>query len=650
MEKALTLSEKIIKKHLVSGEMKPGEDITVKLDQCLLQDATGTMAWLEFEAIGAKKVKPRRCTQYIDHNLLQADNKNMDDHLFLMTITSKYGAYVSLPGNGISHHVHKERFTRPGELMIGSDSHTPTSGGSTMIAIGVGGLDVAVGMATGHYTFQMPRIVGVHLTGSLQDWCTAKDVILELLRRVDVDGGKGKIFEFFGDGVKTLSVAERSTITNMGAETGATTSIFPSDKRTREFFTLEKREGDFVALAADKGAVYSDIIKIDLSKIVPLIACPYSPGNVKTVKELADTEVAQAMIGSSTNSSYEEMMSCAYMLTKKPRHMQTMFHLIPGSRQVLATIERDGGLMTFIKNGVRIAEPSCNACIGMGNAPASNVVSVRSFPRNWEGRSGTPDDQVFLSSPETATACAITGKITDPRDLGIKYKRFPEPRSFVIDDSLILKPTFKDMVKRGPNIKKLPPFPEKIPDMIAADVVIKVADDISTDHIMPAGAQVLPLRSNIPAISEFVFRDVDKNFVARCKEKKKSFIVAGANYGQGSSREHAALAPQYLGIKAVLAMDIARIHRSNLINFGILPIAFAEKKEYGKIEQDHRLEINNISAAIKGDGKLQVVNKTTNVEINVMLNLTNRERQLLLKGGLLNFVKEQLKGAYDRGQ
>lgn len=431
----LTLSEKIIKAHLVKGEMVAGNEITIKLDQCLLQDATGTIAWLQFEAMGAKKVKPSLVVQYIDHNLLQTDNKNMDDHLFLMTIASKFGALLSLPGNGISHHVHKERFTKPGQTLIGSDSHTPTAGGSGMLAIGTGGLDVAVGMATGEYILKMPKIVGVKLTGKLQDWCTAKDAVLELLRRINVDGGTGKILEFFGPSIELLSIAERSTICNMGAETGATTSIFPSDAITQQFFKAEDRESDFVPLVADDDANYAEIIEIDLSKVEPLIACPHSPGNVKTVREVAGVEIAQAMIGSSTNSSYEEMMNCTKMLEVLPRNMNTAFHVIPGSRQLLETMERDGGLMLLIKSGARIAEPSCNACIGMGNAPASGIVSVRSFPRNWEGRSGTSDDQVFLSSPETATASAIKGEITDPRDLGIPYPNVQEPKSFVIDDA-----------------------------------------------------------------------------------------------------------------------------------------------------------------------------------------------------------------------
>ena len=637
----LTVSEKILKNHLVEGRMNTGEQISVKLDQCLMQDATGTIAWLEYEAIGVKKVKPSFCIQYIDHNLLQEDNKNMDDHLFLTTIASKYGAHVSLPGNGISHHVHKERFTKPGQIMIGSDSHTPTSGGSGMIAIGVGGLDVAVGMATENFTLTMPEIVGIKLTGKLKPWCTAKDVILELLRRVDVDGGKGKIYEYFGDGVKTLTLSERSTIGNMGAETGATTSVFPSDEQTKIFFEAEKRVKDYIPLHADKDAKYADVIDIDLGNIEPLMACPFSPGKVKPIREIAGIEVLQSMIGSSTNSSYEEMMTAAYMVDKKERYMRTSFHLLPGSKQVLETIERDGGLSSFIRAGTRITEPSCNACIGMGNAPAYDIVSVRSFPRNWEGRSGTEHDQVFLSSVEAATAAAIKGEIFDPRDLGLKWPAIKAPKTYVIDDRMVLAPRFKDGVKRGPNIKPLP-YRKNIPDSLSGTVVIKVGDDISTDHIMPAGAKVLPLRSNIPAISEFVFHAIDEGFVERCKEKKGGFIIGGGNYGQGSSREHAAIAPMYLGIKAVIAKTFARIHRSNLINFGILPLEFANKKEYDKVKLGEALNIKHVKSAIEGKENIEVVNASSKKRVGVKLNLIDRERAILLKGGLLNYIKQEL--------
>ena len=636
-----TLSEKLIEKHLVEGKMAAGEEITISLDQALLQDATGTTAWMEYDEIGISRVKPKFCIQYIDHNMLQTDYKNMDDHLFLMTIASKYGASVSLPGNGISHHVHKERFTKPGESMIGCDSHTSTAGGSGMLAIGVGGLDVAVGMATGKFTLAMPKIVGVKLSGKLKPWATAQDVILEVLRRINVDGGKGKILEYFGDGVKTLTVSERSTIANMGAETGATTTVFPSDEQTHRFFERQEREKDFAELHADAGAQYADVIEIDLSKVEPLIACPFSPGNVKPVREVAGLEIFQAMIGSSTNSSYEQFMNCAKMLEKNAKILPASYHVIPGSRQVLATVERDGGLKTFIELGARIAEPSCNACIGIGNAPATDIVSVRSFPRNWEGRSGTSHDQVYLASPETATASAIKGQIIDPRDIGYKFPNVEEPKTFVINDKMIVAPKFVDSVRRGPNISKLVALETSLPNEFHGRVVIKLGDNISTDHILPGGEKILALRSNTPEISKYAFVNVDKDFARRVQEYKGGFIVGGKNYGQGSSREHAAIAPKFWGIKAVLAMDFARIHRSNLINFGILPLTFTGKKEYDKIKQGEELEVKNITAAINSSANAVLVsNKTTGEKISCTLNLKEREREILKKGNLLNYIKQ----------
>ena len=637
----LSIAEKIIKNHLINGKIATGEEITIKLDQCLLQDATGTLAWFEYEAIGIPKVKPKFCMQYIDHNLLQEDNKNMDDHLFLLTICSKYGSYVSLPGNGISHHIHKERFTKPGQTLIGCDSHTSTSGGSSMLAIGVGGLDVAVGMSTGNFTFTMPEIFGVKLTGKLKPWSTANDIILEILRRISVKGGKGKILEFFGDGVTTLSLSERSTIANMGAETGATTTLFPSDSRTKEFFRAENRLNDFIPLKSDNDFKYSNVIEIDLNKIEPLIACPNSPDKVKHVREVAGIEVLQDMIGSSTNSSYEQLMRCSIILDKIKRNMKTSYHIIPGSRQILETLERDNGIMSFLRSGARIAEPSCNACIGMGNAPASEIVSIRSFPRNFEGRSGTDNDEVFLASPEIVTACAIKGEITDPRDLGINYPNVKEPTKYVIDDNMIIAPKFKDDVRRGPNIKKIV-YRKNIDDTIKGKVVIKLGDNISTDHILPAGAKVLPLRSNIPAISEFLFYQIDKDFVKRCKEMNGGFIIGGENYGQGSSREHAAIVPMFLGIKSIIAKSFARIHRSNLINFGILPVEFESKIEYEKIKQGDSLEIRNIKNLIKNKKEIEIINKTTGKNISCLLNLQEREKKILLKGGLLNYIKNEI--------
>jgi len=638
----LTLAEKIIKAHLLEGAMEPGSEITLKVDQTLTQDATGTMAFLEFEAMGIPTVKPSFCIQYVDHNLLQTDHKNMDDHLFLRTIAAKYGVYFSAPGNGISHFVHMERFTKPGQMLIGADSHTPTSAGSSMISIGAGGLDVSVAMATGKYTLRMPRIVGVKLTNQLKPWCTAKDVILEVLRRINVDGGTGKILEYFGPGVKTLSVEERSTIGNMGAETGATTSVFPSDERTKEYFAAEKREKDFIPLEADSNAEYANIIEIDLSKVEPLIACPYSPGNVKPVREVAGTEAQQVMIGSSTNSGYRDLMVGAKVLEKHLPSFETAFHIIPGSRQILETMNRDNGLAAYLRAGARIAEPSCNACIGMGNAPGTDVISVRTFPRNWEGRSGTEHDQVFLSSPETAVATYLKGKITDPRDLGIAYPKIVEPKEFVIDDRMIFAPRKGMEVHRGPNIKKLE-VKKALEPTLSGKVVIKVGDDISTDHILPAGAEILPLRSNIPAISEYVFHQVDPGFPKRCKAMGGGFIIGGKNYGQGSSREHAAIAPMHLGIKAVIAKAFARIHKSNLINSGILPMEFSSNEDYREIDANDELEIQNVAQKIKeGASEFKVTNKTKNRTFSVKNDFSQRQRRILLEGGLLNYTKRMI--------
>lgn len=636
---SLTLSEKIIKAHLVEGEMLPGNQITVNVDHVLLQDATGTMAWLEFEALGVKKVKPK-VVQYVDHNLLQTDNKNMDDHLFLRDMCSKFGAMYSMPGNGISHHLHMERFVVPGKVMIGADSHTPTAGGAGMIAIGVGGLDAAIAMANGKFSFKMPIIVGVKLTGKLPNWSTGKDVILEILRQIDVDGGFGKILEFHGPGVATLSVSDRSTICNMGAETGATTSIFQSDSVTKAWFASQKREGDFVEMSADDDCTYAETMEIDLGTIEPMIACPHSPGNVKKVREVAGIEVGQAMIGSSTNSSYVSFMRAARMLEAKPPSRTAFFHVLPGSRQILETIDRDGGLSLLLKAGARLAEPSCNACIGMGNAPATEIISVRSFPRNWEGRSGTKDDQVFLSSPETAVACAITGEITDPRDLGIDFPVIEEPAEYAIDDGMFLAPAGGTEIRRGPNIKSLD-VKAGVEDSISAKVLLKAGDDISTDHIMPAGAQILPLRSNIPAISEFVFHQYDPEFVQRAKDNNGGVIVGGENYGQGSSREHAAIAPMHLGVKAVLVKSFARIHLANLINWGIVPLEFSDKADFDKIKAMDAIQIVDIKTALEGDAD-SITIKLPSGDIQVELKLSRVERDIILKGGKLRYIKEKL--------
>lgn len=634
----LTVTEKIIKQHLIEGRMEVGEEICIRIDQTLLQDATGTMAMLQFEAMDVPSVKPSFCITYVDHNMLQEDFRNADDHLFLQTISDKYGLHFSKPGNGICHHIHTERFTKPGQTLLGADSHTPTAASGSMLAIGAGGLDVAIAMATGKYYLTMPKVIGIKLSGQLKPWVTPKDVILEVLRRIDVTGGVGKVLEYFGPGVKTLAAPERATIGNMGAETGATSSVFPSDERTREFFRAQGREHDWRPLEADPDCTYDEVIEIDLGTVEPLIACPYSPGNVKTVREVAGMESHQAMIGSSTNSSYRDLMIVAQAMRGKVANPRTSFHVIPGSRQTLETISRDGGLMDLLRAGARIAEPSCNACIGMGNAPATGTVSVRSFNRNWKGRSGTTDDNVFLSSPETAMATALKGEITDPRDLGIPYPKISWPTSYAIDDALILKPTFTAKVIRGPNIQPLPRRGQ-LENSLSGEVLIHLGDNISTDHILPAGAKILPLRSNVPAISEFVFTYVDPTFAKRAKEKKGGFIVGGANYGQGSSREHAALAPMYLGIKAVFAKSFARIHRDNLINFGILPLLFENPKDQDILKQGITVSLDTVREAIRESKTIEAT--VDGKQILLKIDLNARDRETLLEGGSLNYTRKQ---------
>jgi len=593
--------QKIFSSHLVSGKLKVGEEIAISVDQTLTQDATGTMAYLQFEAMNMPKVKTKLSVSYVDHNTLQTGFENFDDHLFLQSIAKKYGIYFSKPGNGICHQVHLERFSVPGETLLGSDSHTPTCGGLGMMAIGVGGLDVAIAMAGGPFYITMPKVVLVKLTGSLRPWVTAKDVILELLRRLTVKGGVGKIFEYGGEGVKTLTVTERATITNMGAELGALTSIFPSDAQTKKYLKMQGREGIWKPLKAD--------------------ASPHSPDNVCKVSEIKGTKVNQVCIGSCTNSSYHDLMVSASMLKARKVHPDVSLTISPGSRQVLEMISKNGALADMIAAGARIIEVACGPCIGMGQAPPSGGVSVRSFNRNFEGRSGTSDAQVYLVSPETAIATAINGVISDPGDFGepivIKY-----PKSFIIDDSLIIPPSEKPeevSIIRGPNIKPLPKK-ERMPDTVKGDVLLKVGDNITTDHIMPAGAKVLPLRSNIPAISEFVFEKVDR-----------------VNYGQGSSREHAALAPMYLGVKAVIVKSFARIHRANLVNFGIMPFTFENENDYNLIDQGDGIELPDIKNRLKSGGKIVVNNLTKNKEINIRHTLTAREIDILCAGGLLNY-------------
>ena len=643
----LTLTEKILKAHIVDGEFVKGQEIGIRIDQTLTQDATGTMAYLEFEAIGVPRVKTERSVAYIDHNTLQSGFENADDHRFIGSVAKKHGIYFSRPGNGICHQVHLERFGIPGKTLIGSDSHTPTGGGIGMIAIGAGGLDVAVAMGGGAYYITYPKIVKVNLTGKLSPWVAAKDVILEVLRRLSVKGGVGKVIEYCGEGVKTLTVPERATITNMGAELGATTSIFPSDEVTLEFLKAQDRAEVWTELKADDDAVYDEVVDIDLSAIVPMAACPHSPDNVKTVAEIGKLKVDQVCIGSCTNSSFMDMMKVAYILKGKTVAPSVSLAIAPGSKQVLNMIAQNGALATMIDAGARILESACGPCIGMGQSPNSGGVSLRTFNRNFEGRSGTKDGQIYLVSPEMAALSALTGYLTDPRELG-DMPKFEMPRQFVINDNMVEPPApAEDMDKveilRGPNIK---PYPETAPlvESIECAVSLKVGDNITTDHIMPACAKILPLRSNIPAISQHCFTVCDEDFPRRAKNMGKSIIVGGVNYGQGSSREHAALAPLYLGIKAVLVKSFARIHRANLINAGILPLTFVNEEDYDKIGQGDELAIENVRADIAaGKTELTVINKSKGVNIPVLCELTGRTKDIILAGGLLDYTRESLK-------
>ncbi len=634
--------QKILEKHLVSGQLRKGSEISFKIDQTLTQDATGTMAYLQFEAIGIPKIKTELSVSYVDHNTLQTGFENADDHRFLRTFAAKYGIYFSAPGNGICHQIHLERFGVPGKTLLGSDSHTPTAGGIGMLAIGVGGLDVATAMAGYPFYLIMPEVIKVNLKGKLSPFVTAKDVILELLRRLTVKGGVGKIFEYAGDGVKYLTVPERATITNMGAELGATTSIFPSDEMTKAFLKAEGRETSFVELYADEDACYDDEIVIDLSTLEPLIACPHSPDNVVKVKELEGKPVDQVCIGSCTNSSYKDLATVATLLKGKKLPPTVSLVISPGSKQVMETLDKDGLLYHIIASGARIIENACGPCIGMGQSPATGSVSLRTFNRNFEGRSGTKDAQVYLCSPEVAVASAIYGVITDPRRLSTEVN-INIPDKFIINDNLIFPPA-KDShnieVIKGPNIKSLPIAKELTPE-IAGTVLIKVGDNITTDHIMPAGSKILPLRSNIPAISKYVFSAIDESFSERALKAGGGFIIGGENYGQGSSREHAALAPMYLGIKAVIAKSFARIHRSNLINFGIIPLVFENTDDYENIEMGDNLLISNYHNALIKNQTFEIKNITKNTVFFVRANLTERQAEIILKGGLLNFVKSQ---------
>ena len=636
----LTLAQKIIKEHLIRGEMTVGNEIAIRIDQTLTQDATGTMAYLEFETMGVPRVKTELSVAYIDHNTLQSGFENADDHRFIQSMAKKHGLYFSRPGNGICHQVHLERFGKPGKTLIGSDSHTPTGGGIGMLAMGAGGLDVAVAMGGGAYSITMPKMYKVNLTGKLRDFVTAKDVSLEILRILSVKGGVGAIIEWGGEGVKTLSVPERATITNMGAELGATTSIFPSDEVTREFLKAEGREADFTPLASDEDAVYDKVININLSELKPLIACPHSPDNVVTVESLKGTKVDQVCIGSCTNSSLYDMLKVAALLKGKTISPDVSLSISPGSKQVLSMLADCGALSDILTSGARVLECACGPCIGMGFSPNSAGVSLRTFNRNFEGRSGTKDAKVYLVSPETAVAAALTGEITDPMLLG-QMPKVTMPEAFKIDDSAVLAPAPEAEaasveILRGPNIK---PFPDSCPqeDELKAGVSLKAGDNITTDHIMPAGAKILPYRSNIPHLSQYCFEVCDKEFPERAKAMGSSIIVGGSNYGQGSSREHAALVPLYLGVKAVVTKSFARIHAANLINAGIMPLTFANPEDYEKINQEDEIRITGVFAGMES-GEMTLEDLTNGEKIKLVCSFTDRQRAILKDGGLLKYV------------
>ncbi len=640
---AYTVAQKIIKAHLVKGEMNLDSEIAIKIDQTLTQDSTGTMAYLQFEAMGIDSVQTKKSVAYIDHNILQTGPENADDHLYIQTVAKKHGIYFSKTGNGICHQVHLERFAVPGETLLGSDSHTPTCGGIGMLAIGAGGLDVAVAMGGGEYYITMPKIVKVDLVGKLKPWVSAKDIILEILRRLTVKGGVNKIFEYAGEGLKTLSVPERATITNMGAELGATTSIFPSDEITHEFLKAQDRERDYVKLIADAGAVYDEIIEVDLCLIEPLIACPHSPDNVVLASSLKGIKVDQVLIGSCTNSSYVDMMKVSKILKGKTIPEEVSLSIAPGSKQVLSMLSKNGGLSDMIDAGARILESACGPCIGMGQSPSTDAVSLRTFNRNFKGRSGTVSANVYIVSPEVAVASALTGYITDPRDLGDAIT-VPLPEKFTINDNLIITPASAGediIVKRGPNIK---PFPKatELKGNVMGKVLTKLVDNITTDDIMPSNAKLLPFRSNIPYLAEFCLTPCDANFPAKAKEYHGGIIVAGSNYGQGSSREHAALAPLYLGIKVVIAKSFARIHKANLINNAIIPLVFDNANDYENIDEMDELNIEDAGVQLES-GIVIVRNITKGITYKTLPEVSQRESDMLIYGGLINIMKNKKK-------
>ena len=635
----LTVAEKILARHCVEGEMVRGKEIGIRIDQTLTQDATGTMAYLEFESIGIPRVQTELSVSYVDHNLLQSDFKNADDHRFLQSIAKKYGLYFSPPGNGISHQVHLERFGLPGKTLLGSDSHTPTGGGLGMIAIGAGGLDVAMAMAGKPFYLVMPKIYGVKLTGTLSPWVSARDILLEVLRRLTVKGGVGYIMEYFGPGVAQLSVTDRASITNFGAELGATTSVFPSDANTKAFLESQGRAAGWIEIVADADAHYDEVLEIDLATLEPLIACPSSPDRVVKVSEVAGHPVSQVLVGSCSNSSLRDLMVAAKVMEGRQVHPDVSFEINPGSRQVLENLVAQGDLLPLIHAGARVHQAGCLGCIGMGQAPATGTVSLRTFPRNFPGRSGTKNDQVYLCSPEVAVAAAVTGRITDPRELGV-FPAFTLPTKYLVGDQRIVPPIADGSgveIQRGPNIAPFPAF-GPAPETWEGEVLLKVEDNITTDHIMPAGAQILPLRSNVPAISEHVFTAIDPEFPRRAKVVGSGMVVGGENYGQGSSREHAALAPRYLGVGVKLVKSFARIHKANLINFGIIPLTFADSIDYDAIGQGDKVVIPRLRQAL-ASGASEIEVSVGGRKVKALLDVSARHREILLAGSLLRWAK-----------
>ena len=636
-----TLTEKIIEPHLVEGTMKKGEEIGITIDQTLTQDITGTLVYLALELLAPKKIQTELSASYVDHNLLQTDFRNADDHRFLQSIAEKYGIHFSRPGNGNCHQVHLERFGIPGKTLLGSDSHTPTNGGLGMLAIGSGGLDVVMALAGHPFHLRMPKILGVRLVGELPPWVSGKDVILEMLRRFSVKGGVGKVIEYFGPGVENLSVTDRATIANMGAELGCTSTVFPSDANTYKFLKAQGREESWTEMHADENAEYDEVTEINLSELEPLIACPSSPGNVKKVSEVEGIPVHQVIIGSCVNSSFRDMMIVAKAMASRVAHPRVSFEINPGSRQVLENVAAQSGLLTLIHSGARVHQSGCLGCIGMGQAPATGTVSLRTFPRNFPGRSGTKDDRVYLCSPETGVAAAIFGEITDPRKLG-NYPKVEIPQKYIINDESIIPPQkeLSDVeIIYGPNIQPLPSI-EALEEDLSLEVILKVGDNITTDHIMPAGNEVLPLRSNIPAISQHVYKRVDPDFAKRVQAAGDVVIIGGENYGQGSSREHAAVAPRYLGVRVKIAQSFARIHKDNLINYGIIPLEFLNSADFDRIQQGDRIDFRGILSAIK-NGDDEITFSCNGKEMKAKLDISDRQRHILIAGSLLNLVKSK---------